>query len=34
MVEYEDGTVVRLDDNERLKTLDEAKAYIAENCNK
>lgn len=34
IVEYEDGTVTRLDDNVRLKDLDEAKAYIAENCNK
>ena len=33
IVEYEDGTVSRLDDNERLKTLGEAKAYIAANCN-
>lgn len=34
MVENEDGTVSRMDDDERLKMLDEAKAYIAENCNK
>jgi hypothetical protein len=34
IVEYEDGTVARLDDNERLKNLNEAKTYIAENCNK
>jgi hypothetical protein len=33
IVEYEDGTVTRLDDNERLKNLNEAKAYIAKNCN-
>lgn len=33
IVEYEDGTVARLDDNERLKNLNEAKTYIAENCN-
>ena len=32
MVQLEDGTVTRLDDNERLETLDEAKAYIAEKC--
>ena len=32
IVEYEDGTIGRLDDNERLETLNEAKAYIAENC--
>ena len=34
MVRLEDGTVTRLDDNERLETLAEAKAYIAENCDK
>jgi len=32
MVRGEDGEVFRLDDNERLKALDEAKAYIAEKC--
>lgn len=32
IVQYEDGTVGRLDDNERLEMLNEAKAYIAENC--
>ena len=32
IVEYEDGTIGRLDDNERLETLAEAKAYIAEKC--
>ena len=32
MVRGEDGEVYRLDDNERLKALDEAKAYIAEKC--
>jgi len=32
IVEYEDGTVGRMDDNERLETLAEAKAYIAEKC--
>ena len=34
MVKMEDGTVTRLDDNVRLETLGEAKAYIAENCDK
>lgn len=34
MVSGEDGEVYRMDDNERLKTLAEAKAYIAEKCNK
>jgi hypothetical protein len=34
MVQLEDGSVVRMDDNERLETLAEAKTYIAENCNK
>jgi len=32
IVEYEDGNIGRLDDNERLETLAEAKAYIAEKC--
>jgi len=32
MVRGENGEVYRLDDNERLKALNEAKAYIAENC--
>ena len=32
IVEYEDGSIGRLDDNERLETLAEAKAYIAEKC--
>lgn len=32
MVQGEDGEVRRLDDNERLESLDEAKAYIAEKC--
>ena len=32
MVEYEDGSVARMDDNERLEMLAEAKAYIAEKC--
>jgi hypothetical protein len=30
----EDGTVTRMDDNKRLESLGEAKAYIAENCDK
>ena len=30
----ETGEVTRMDDNERLKQLGEAKAYIAGNCNK
>jgi hypothetical protein len=33
IVEYEDGTVGRLDNNVRVETLDEAKAYISANCN-
>jgi hypothetical protein len=32
MVEDEEGNVVRMDDDRRLGLLDEAKAYIAENC--
>jgi hypothetical protein len=32
--DVETGQVTRMDDNERLKVLGEAKAYIAENCNK
>ena len=32
--DIETGEVTRMDDNERLKVLGEAKAYIAENCNK
>jgi hypothetical protein len=32
--DVETGEVTRMDDNERLKVLGEAKAYIAENCNK
>jgi hypothetical protein len=32
MVKGDDGEVYRLDDNERLKALNEAKTYIAENC--
>lgn len=33
MVRMEDGTVTRMDDNVRLETLNEAKTYIAANCN-
>jgi hypothetical protein len=33
LVEGEDGTVKRLEDDARLELLDEAKAYIAQNCN-
>ena len=29
---HEDGTVTRMDDNDRLEKLAEAKAYVAENC--
>jgi len=32
LLEQKDGTVVRMDDNDRLERLGEAKAYIAENC--
>ena len=31
-VTHEDGSVTRMDDNDRLRVLNEAKAYIAENC--
>jgi len=34
LVENEDGSVSRLDDDKRLELLAEAKAYIAENCEK
>jgi len=34
MVTHEDGTVTRMDDNDRLEKLDEAKAVVAENCDK
>jgi len=34
LVEQEDGTVIRMDDNDRLERLREEKAYIAENCKK
>lgn len=33
MVKQEDGTITRMDDNVRLETLNEAKSYIAANCN-
>jgi len=32
IVRHEDGTVDRLDDEKRLELLNEAKAFIAENC--
>ncbi len=32
MTESEDGTVIRMDDNDRLKLLGEAKTFIAGNC--
>lgn len=32
--EQEDGTAIRMDDNDRLELLAESKAFIAENCNK
>lgn len=32
LVKNEDGSVNRMDDNQRLELLDEAKAYIAANC--
>jgi len=34
MVELEDGSVIRMDDDERLKTLGEAKTYVADKCDK
>ena len=34
IIRYEDGTVSRMDDNERLEMLGEAKTYIAANCDK
>ena len=33
MIKMEDGTVTRMDDDVRLETLNEAKTYIAANCN-
>jgi len=32
MVQMEDGTATRMDDNVRLETLNEAKSFIASNC--
>ena len=32
MVENEDGSISRLEDEKRLELLDEAKAFIAKNC--
>lgn len=34
LVRLEDGTVTRMDDDVRLETLNEAKSYIAQNCDK
>ena len=34
IVQLEDGTVTRMDDDVRLETLNEAKAYISANCEK
>jgi hypothetical protein len=34
IIRQEDGSVIRMDDNDRLEDLDIAKAFIAENCNK
>ena len=34
MYEQEDGSVIRMDDNDRLEKLAESKAFIAENCDK
>ena len=34
LYEQEDGSVVRMDDNDRLEKLAESKAFIAENCDK
>jgi hypothetical protein len=34
MVQLEDGTVTRMDDDVRLETLNEAKTYISANCEK
>jgi len=33
-VTHEDGTVTRMDDNDRLETLAKAKDFVAEHCNK
>ena len=34
LIKNEDGSISRMDDDTRLKTLSEAKAYIAKKCNK
>ena len=34
IVRHEDGTVTRMDDNERLAELARAQAFVAENCDK
>ena len=34
LIKNEDGNISRMDDDTRLKTLSEAKAYIAKKCNK
>lgn len=34
IIRYEDGRISRMDDNERLEMLAEAKTYIAANCDK
>ena len=34
IVEQEDGTVTRMDDNDRLEKLRESKTFLAENCDK
>jgi len=34
IVKTEDGNIERLDDNVRLETLDKARTFIAENCDK
>lgn len=34
IVEQDDGTIIRMDDNDRLERLREAREYIAGNCNK
>jgi hypothetical protein len=34
IIRLEDGSVTRMDDNDRLEKLDESKAFVAENCNK
>jgi len=32
IIEREDGSITRMDDNDRLKMLDEAKSFVASNC--